>query len=249
MKKLLIKILWITLFGIAMGFLESAVVIYMREIYYPAGFDFPLVLMSSKLVVTELLREAATLLMLLSIGILTGKSKTEKFAYFIYTFAIWDIFYYVFLKAILCWPESWLTWDVLFLLPTVWTGPVIAPVIVSLTMILLSMYIVFANHKHNDVLLSKREWVLLILGALVIILSFTWDYCTYILNEYSINELFSLQNKNIFAYAIKYVPVSFPWGIFTIGEGIILGAIINMLILANNKYHNRHLSSKQNQNK
>ena len=226
MKKLLIKVFWITLFAIAMGFLESAVVVYMRELYYPAGFNFPLVLMSSRLVVTELLREAATLIMLLAIGILTGKNKTEKFAYFIYTFAIWDIFYYVFLKAILNWPESWLTWDLLFLIPTIWTSPVIAPIIVSFTMILLSMLIVFLNNKHNNVFLSLKEWTLLIIGSMVIIASFIWDYCRYILNEYSVNQLFSLPNNSFFDYSIKYMPSSFPWLLFAIGEVIIIGGII-----------------------
>ena len=230
MKKLLIKILWITLFGIAMGFLESAVVIYMRELYYPLGFNFPLVPISSKLVVTELLREAATLIMLLGIGILTGKSKNEKFAYFIYTFAIWDIFYYVFLKAILFWPESWLTWDLLFLLPSIWTGPVIAPIIVSFTMILLSLLIVFFNQINKRTILSLGEWASLIMGSLIIIASFMWDYSTYILNEYCVHQLFTLPNENIFEFAIKYVPSSFPWFIFTIGEVMIIGAVIHFFI-------------------
>jgi len=228
MKKLLIKLFWVTLFGIAMGFLESAVVIYLREIYYPAGFNFPLAQMSSKLVITEFLREAATIIMLLGIGMLTGKNKAEKFAYFIYTFALWDIFYYVFLKILLNWPASWLTWDVLFLIPTLWTGPVIAPVIVSFTMILLSLVIVFFNNKNNDVSICFLEWALLICGSIVIIISFTWDYCRYIFNAYSINQLLTLPNKNIFDYSIKYVPASFPWVIFVIGEVIILEAIFRL---------------------
>ena len=224
------------MFGIAMGFLESAVVIYLREIYYPAGFNFPLTQMSSKLVITELLREAATIIMLLGIGMLTGKNKTEKFAYFIYTFALWDIFYYVFLKVILYWPESWLTWDILFLIPTIWTSPVIAPIIVSFTMILLSLFIVFFNHKNTDIILSFRDWTLLIIGSIVIIISFTWDYCRYIFNEYSLNQLLTLHNKNVFDYSIKYIPASFPWIIFVIGEVIIIGVIFRLA------YKNKNLS-------
>ena len=168
--------------------------------------------------------------MLLGIGILTGKSKNEKFAYFIYTFAIWDIFYYVFLKAILFWPESWLTWDLLFLLPSIWTGPVIAPIIVSFTMIMLSLLIVFFNHKQKRTVISLGEWASLIVGSLIIIASFMWDYNAYILNEYSIHQLFTLPNENIFEYAIKYEPFSFPWIIFTIGEVIIMGAVIHFVI-------------------
>ena len=36
------KVLALTLFSIAMGLLEAVVVMYLRELYYPAGFAFPL---------------------------------------------------------------------------------------------------------------------------------------------------------------------------------------------------------------
>jgi hypothetical protein len=114
---------WITLFSISMGFLESSVVVYIREIYYPGGFDFPIVTMDKTLAITELLREAATMFMLLSAGIIAGRNTAERFAWFIYCFAVWDIFYYVFLYALLGWPESLLTWDILFIIPVVWDRP------------------------------------------------------------------------------------------------------------------------------
>ena len=63
----------VTSFAIAMGFLESAVVVYLREILYPEGFDFPLTTMPVRLAVTELLREAATLGMLVTLGMLAGR--------------------------------------------------------------------------------------------------------------------------------------------------------------------------------
>ncbi len=130
---------WVVVFSIAMGYLEAAVVVYLRELYYPEGFDFPLKEMDMGIIVTELFREAATMIMLLSIGFLAAKRKIERLAYFVLPFAIWDIFYYVFLKVALGWPESLLTWDILFMLPVTWVGPVICPVINSLTMILLCM--------------------------------------------------------------------------------------------------------------
>ena len=93
------RILWIVLlFSIAMGFLESAVVIYLRKIYYPNGFSLPLVAIDKDILLTELLREAATIIMLLTVGIIAGKTKVSRFAYFIFCFGVWDIFYYVFLK-------------------------------------------------------------------------------------------------------------------------------------------------------
>ena len=61
------KTIWIVFFALAMGYLESAVVVYLRELYYPEGFDFPMKEMSRILAVTELFREAATLIMILDL--------------------------------------------------------------------------------------------------------------------------------------------------------------------------------------
>ncbi|MEK6792710.1 MAG: hypothetical protein AABX95_02740 [Nanoarchaeota archaeon] len=119
MKKESWKKFWIvTIFSIAMGFLESTIVIYLRKIYYPDGFDFPLKgFIDPNILSIEWIREFFTIVMLITIGLLAGKTLYEKFAYFILSFAIWDIFYYVFLKAFLDWPQSWITWDLLFLIP------------------------------------------------------------------------------------------------------------------------------------
>ena len=140
----------ITAFAIAMGFLESAVVVYLREILYPEGFAFPLSPIPVSLALTELLREVATLIMLVGIGIIAAKRFSTGFAWFIYSFAIWDIFYYLFLKLLLDWPESLFTWDVLFLIPTTWTGPVLSPILVSLTMILLALVILVRADRGID---------------------------------------------------------------------------------------------------
>ena len=139
------NLIWITFLAVSMAFVESAVVIYLRELYYPAGFDFPMVSMPGRIALTEILREIATLIMLLAMGFLAGKNARQRFAWFIYSFAVWDLFYYVFLKLVLNWPSSWFTWDILFLVPVVWTGPVLAPVLVSLTMIILAFTILYID--------------------------------------------------------------------------------------------------------
>jgi hypothetical protein len=72
--------LWLTVFSVAMGFLETAVVVYLRELYYPAGFAFPLAPIETSVAVTELLREAATLLMLLGVGVLAGRTAVQRFS-------------------------------------------------------------------------------------------------------------------------------------------------------------------------
>ena len=134
------KILIITIFAIAMGFLEAAVVIYLRELFYPNGFDFPLRgFLNPSILGVEWIREFATVVMLAAIAVLAGKKFYERFAYFLYAFAIWDIFYYISLKATLDWPSSFLTWDLLFLIPWPWIGPVLTPVLWSILFIILSI--------------------------------------------------------------------------------------------------------------
>ena len=88
-------LLWVIIFSIAMGFLETAVVVYLRHIYYPQGFKFPLAPIDTSLVVVEVGRELATIIMLLGVGAIAGRTFASRFAYFILSFAIWDIFYYL----------------------------------------------------------------------------------------------------------------------------------------------------------
>jgi hypothetical protein len=216
----------LTIFAIAMGFLEAAIVVYLREILYPNGFAFPLAPISNKLAVIEFLREAATLIMLLAVGWMTGRTRFEKFILFLYAFAIWDIFYYIFLKILINWPASFLTWDILFLIPVTWTGPVLAPVTSSLSMIILSLFAVHFTNSDKGVFMRTGEWILLLAGALLQFIAFIWDYSCFILKNYSYNELWSFPvKKTLYSLSLNYIPVSFPWAIFLFGEMCILGAI------------------------
>jgi hypothetical protein len=158
-----------------MAFVESAVVVYLRSIYYPEGFSFPLTHEIDNLIRTELLREAATILMLLSIAILSAKRLWERFAYFLFCFSLWDIFYYVWLKVLIGWPATLLEWDVLFLIPMPWIGPIIAPVSISLLMTFFSLLIIHSFRKGYDfrpVLVSK---ILALAGSGIILFSFMRD--------------------------------------------------------------------------
>jgi hypothetical protein len=219
-------LLWITLFSVAMGMMESSVVIYLREIYYPGGFQFPLKATSYTIAVTELFRELATLIMLLGIGMLAGKTKQTRFAWFIYSFAIWDIFYYVFLYLIIDWPLSLLDWDVLFLLPIMWVGPVWAPILLSLLMILLSTSILYYSRHSNSANLKSREWIILIAGAFIVIMAFCKDYYLYMTSHFSTisgTQLFI--SKHTFDYAAQYVPIKFDVALFLFGCVVICAGI------------------------
>ncbi len=216
--KLRQQIIIITAFAIAMGFLESAVVVYLREILYPGElFDFPLPPFPGNLVVTELLREVATMVMLITVGILAARRFSTGFAWFIYSFAIWDIFYYVFLWLLLGWPQSLMTWDVLFVIPTFWTGPVLSPVLVSLTMILLALVILVGAERGRVTRIPGTVWAGLILGSLIVILGFIYDYSQHMLTHF--------KNPEVLKVSTSYIPDRFPWWIFGIGEGVILASI------------------------
>lgn len=225
MKKISNSFITVGLFAIAMGLLETIVVIYLRELYYPEGFSFPVNAMSPHIVSTELLRELATLVMLLTIGIIAGKNPVSRFAWFIFSFAIWDIFYYIFLKLLVNWPESLLSWDILFLIPVTWVGPVLAPVINSLTMILLSVVLIRANRVHSRNL-NFMEWLLLILGSFVVIYTYIIGYLDFMLQKFSLNELFDGSKlESIINHASTFVPSHFNWVLFTFGVVLHLAAI------------------------
>ncbi|MEK6780624.1 MAG: hypothetical protein AABY93_02905 [Bacteroidota bacterium] len=208
-------IIWLIAFSIAMGFLETAVVVYLRALYYPNGFAFPLTVMDQQIGSIELLREAATVVMLAGVGILTGRSVNQRFAFFLGAFAIWDIFYYVFLKILLGWPESFYTWDILFLIPVPWIGPVLAPIIVSITMLSLAAALVFRDLQNPTHRLSTREWFFLLAGSLVVVSSWTGDYLSYSRVIGSVTQAIS-----------TYVPGNYNWYLFSAGEILLILAIL-----------------------
>ena len=224
MNRLTKVLLWLTLFSVAMGFMETAIVVYLREMYYPKGFQFPLTPISSNIAFIEFLREAATIIMLIGIGVVTGKNKAQRFAFFIYCFAIWDIFYYVFLKVLLNWPESFLTWDILFLIPVPWVGPVLAPCIVSFTMIVLALCILNFNEAKVNSGLNKKEQSLFILGSVVIIFSFMWDYFTCATQTHKVWT--PATAEPLFTEIANYIPVSYNWWIFILGELALISACL-----------------------
>jgi len=209
------RIAWLILFSIAMGFLEAAVVIYLRELYYPHGFSFPLTVMDERVALVELLREAATVIMLAGVGVLAGHSLNQRFAFFLSSFAIWDIFYYVFLKAMIGWPDSLLTWDILFLIPVPWIGPVLAPCIISITMLLLATVLVYKDLQNASNRLTPIHWTMLLTGSFIVVASWTIDFLSY--NKTMDNTMVESMSS--------FVPVTYNWYLFLAGEVILLAAV------------------------
>lgn len=217
-------LIWITIFAVAMGIFEGSIVVYLRALYYPEGFNFPLQPIDNHIAITELVRELASLFMLLSVAIIAGKNFSQRFAFFIYTFAIWDIVYYIHLWVFLGWPENLLTWDILFLIPVTWTGPVITPIIISFLMVILAAMIYRFNLKTNfKTKIIKKDWFLLITGAFIVFLTFIWDYCRFLIQNISIKEL---QHKSftdkLFNLSVQYIPIKFPWVLFFAGVLVLI---------------------------
>ena len=210
MSSLAKKFTAITILSIAMGFLEAATVVYLRALYYPEGFSFPLKTIPIDILIVEIGREMSTIIMLVFIGFITGKTLLEKFCYFLYGFGIWDIFYYVWLKVILNWPPSLSTWDLLFLVPVPWVGPVLAPLIVALTMTIMAAGVIYLQESRIYFKIGKLDLALGVFAALLIFISFVLDF------------------PRIIAYQL---PIKYHWEFLICGEFLGLFVAFRILFL------------------
>lgn len=199
------QLFWLIVWGVVFGYMEAAVVVYLREIYYPEGFSFPLLIIQDRIMLTEVLREAATLLIMWATVCLAYKRLQSRFAAFVVLFGIWDIFYYIFLKLLLNWPESLSTWDILFLIPAPWVGPIWAPVLVSIGFIYAGTVILMRNHQNQFLHFSKGFILLELFAALLIIVSF-------LIPGLSVPE--------------QSLPTHFPWYLFLTGFFTGLGVFL-----------------------
>ncbi len=153
-----------------MGILEAIVVVYLRRIYYPDGFGFPLAAIEPTLLRAELIREAMTLVMLALIGWMAAEDRWSRLLAFTFAFGIWDIAYYAGLKLFLDWPVRLLDPDILFLIPSVWIGPVLAPLLVAAAWTAAGLML--HRRRYTDLAWGGREWAALILGHGLILASF-----------------------------------------------------------------------------
>jgi len=170
-------------FAIAFAWVESAIVVYLREIYFGGSFSFPIFMewQEGELVVDRLMRiefgrEIATIIMLVSVGWAAGRTSWQKFCFFMISFGIWDIFYYIWLWVMVRWPESLMTWDLLFFVPLPWVGPVITPVLIALAMIVGGSLIIYYESKGHPIHWRWFDFVILLGCGLLLIVAFCWDW-------------------------------------------------------------------------
>ena len=173
----LVRQVWaVALLATAMAFLESAVVVYLREIWQIGDslfpFDQALFEATKHIFVIEVGREAATLVILLTLAWAVARTRAQWWAVLLVAFGTWDIFYYVWLVACLGWPASLGTWDVLFLLPVQMTGPVYAPLSVSVLMIAGALLFLHCENTGRRVRFDVWVWALFAAGLAAILVSF-----------------------------------------------------------------------------
>ena len=154
----------VVLYAIAMAWVEAAVVYYLRSLidrvepYQP----YPLPI-AGGFGEAELIREIATLIMLFTVGWLAGATWRARLGYAVVAFGVWDIFYYVFLRVMSGRPKSLLDWDILFLIPLPWWGPVWAPTSIALLMIFWGTFMTKVERFPVSV---GSQWKFLALGGI-----------------------------------------------------------------------------------
>jgi hypothetical protein len=177
LKRTFKTFLIVVAFGIAFGYIEAAVVVYLRQIFHPDGFIFPMNVFgidadSRRLLLAEIGREVATIVLIFTGAWLFGRNRQQRVAYFMIIFAVWDIFYYVWLKVLLDWPASIMDWDILFLIPVTWASPVLYPVLISLTLIVFAAAILYRNSLGRPVKATLPDWLAFFTAGFIVVLSF-----------------------------------------------------------------------------
>lgn len=197
------KLWWVGLFAIAMAYVESTVVVYIRRIYGISDLLLDIPPFDPVIAPIEVGRELATLVMLLAVGWAVGKTLHSRISFAFFTFGIWDIFYYIWLRVFIGWPNSLFSSDILFLIPLPWWGPVIAPVLIACLMVVGGVLAVISEDKGRKIKFFISDWITLIAGVLIMLYSFMEDALSIIPTD--VDTIAQLR------------PTSFNWPIYILG--------------------------------
>jgi len=215
------RLIVLFVYAIAMAWLESATVVYLRTLIGrinpyqpdPLALSAGLPYFSG----TESIREACTLLMLLAVGWLAGRTWRSRVACFMIAFGVWDIFYYVFLAVIGPWPRSVLDWDVLFLIPLPWWGPVLAPVLISLILIVSGVLVCLYDRMDRP--FWPRRWAqgVSLLGI---------GLALYLFMEDSIHAILSGNGLKALGGVL---PAQFNWPFFVVALVLMAAPLVDLV--------------------
>lgn len=166
------KCLALCIFGIAFGLLEAIVVFYIQTILGLSHSNTALISHNSysvllnlgfiafitthqpilkdvRLTSVEMFREFSTIIMLICLAYIAGKTIKQRVGAFLIAFSFWDIFYYIFLHFLIGWPAGLLNIDVYFLIPVPWIGPVLTPVIISILLLIIGIKLFLSQGKRK----------------------------------------------------------------------------------------------------
>jgi hypothetical protein len=193
----------VVLFALAMAWMESATVFYLRTLVgrvdpYQVSPLPPHRLLGN----IEIVREIATMAMLVTVGWLAGREFRTRLSYTLIAFGVWDIFYYVFLAVMGPWPRSVMDWDVLFLIPLPWWGPVLAPCMIAALMVVGGTLVTQFESERGPRWPSYRSVVLNWLGI---------GLALYVFMEHAIHVL--PQGEEALRRAL---PTRFNWPLFAV---------------------------------
>jgi len=193
------------------------VVVYLRVVSEPirtaAGLPpaelFPLLNLGQlgpvmRLIRIELIREAATILMLAAVAFAVAQNARTWLAAFALVFGVWDLSFYASLAATIQWPGSLLTWDLLFLLPVPWTAPVLAPTIVAATLTIGGTYALLRPPPT----VGWMPLMGIVASCAILLAAFMWGW------------------RGVLD---GLIPHDFPWMIFALGEGIGIASLVAAL--------------------
>jgi hypothetical protein len=203
-------VLWLGAYAAAMAWVEAAVVVYLRRLYYPDGqlTLFPMRIWRTSDLLVELGREAATVVMIVAVALLAATGRTRRTAAFLFVFGVWDLCYYLWLKLVLGWPVSWTDWDILFLIPWAWLAPWIAPAVAALLFALWGGVVLAAA---AETALRRRPALLAAAGLTLMLASF-------------LEPALPLLGRDA-AAVTQFVPARFLWAVYLPGAALLAAGL------------------------
>jgi len=221
----------VVIFAMAMAWVEAAVVYYLRTLVdriNPYQAD-PLPIIGG-LGAVELVREGATLVMLLAVGVLAGQSWRRRLGYWAVAFGVWDVSYYVFLRVMCGWPQSLFDWDVLFLLPLPWWGPVLAPVLIALLMVVWGTLASQCEQPQRNVSPQNWAWAWALNVAGIVLALYVF-----------MADALRSAPQGVTA-AASVLPRSFNWPVFAVALFLMAAPVVQLSWLCASEYVKRRLA-------
>ena len=169
------RLLVVGLFAAAVAYIESAVVVYLRALYGINDLLRDLPLLPDQYTAIEIGREAATLLMLVTVGWIAGRRWQDRIGYAVFAFGVWDILYYLWLVVFIGWPSSLLDWDILFLIPLPWWGPVLSPMLIASLLVAAGALAVVREERGEALGFTSIDWSAVGAGTLLALYVFMAD--------------------------------------------------------------------------